>query len=362
MCRRFHDSREQARALSLMPYAFHNTTFAVRYHVSMKAAVYHRYGPPEVVRVEEVETPNPGDNQIRVRVHASTVSSGDWRARSLEVPRGMGFAGRLIFGLFRPRQPILGTELSGIVESVGKDVITFDVGDKVFADRGTGMGAHAEYIVLDEDAPIAGIPDNLSFEEAAALCFGGTVALDFLQKHGDIQPGQRVLINGASGTTGTALVQIAKHFGAEVTAVCSTRNVDLVSELGADHVVDYTSEDFSQNGEKYDLIADTAGTAPWHRAKDSLSDTGRLLVVLGGLSDMVLAPIRSKKNGKQVISTVAGSSAERCRRLAQLAADGIYKPVIDRVYPLEEIAEAHAHVDTGGKVGSVVITMPILSA
>ena len=189
------------------------------------------------------------------------------------------------------------------------------------------------------------------------MCFGGTVALDFLQQMGHLQPGEKVLVNGASGTTGTALVQLAKHFGADVTGVCSTANLDLVKSIGADHVIDYTQQDFTQSGETYDMIVDTAGTASWARSKASLAEKGRLLVVLGGLSDMALAGFRSRKNGRKVISGVAGSSAERCQALADLAEAEAFTPVIDCTYPLSEIVAAHAYVDTGRKKGSVVITM-----
>ena len=323
----------------------------------MKAAVYEEYGPPDVVQIREVAKPVPKRDEVLVKVHASTVSSADWRARSLSLPGGFGFAGRLLFGVFGPRKPILGTELSGVIESVGTDVTRFSVGDAVFVDCDTGFGGHAEYRTVKEAGALARKPANLSFEQAAALCFGGTVALDFLKKMGHLQPGEKVLVNGASGTTGTALVQLAKHFGTDVTGVCSTANLDLVTSLGADHVIDYTQQDFTQNGEVYDIIVDTAGTAPWARSKASLAEKGRLLVVLGGLSDMILAGFRSQKNGKKVISGVAGSSAERCEILAELAASGAYTPVIDRTYPLEEIVAAHAYVDTGRKKGSVVITM-----
>ena len=323
----------------------------------MKAAVYEKYGPPDVVQIREVPKPVPKRDEVLVKIHASTVNSGDWRTRSLELPAGFGFAGRLLFGVFRPRKPILGAELAGVVESVGKDVTRFNVGDAVFAHCDTGFGAHAEYRAIAEEGAIARKPVKVSFEQAAALCFGGTVALDFLQKMGRLQPSEKVLVNGASGTTGTALVQLAKHFGADVTGVCSTANLDLVKSVGADHIIDYTRQDFTQNGEVYDIIVDTAGTAPWARSKASLTEKGRLLVVLGGLSDMALASFRSRRNGRKVISGVAGSSAERCEILAGLAASGAFTPVIDRIYPLEDIVAAHAYVDTGRKKGSVVITM-----
>ncbi|NNE36171.1 MAG: NAD(P)-dependent alcohol dehydrogenase, partial [Rhodothermales bacterium] len=200
-------------------------------------------------------------------------------------------------------------------------------------------------------------PENLSFEEAASLCFGGTVAVDFLMKMGKIQAGETVLVNGASGATGTAVVQLAKYYGAEVTGVCSTANLDLVKSIGADHVIDYTHQDFSTNGETYDIIVDTAGTASWARSKPSLAERGRLLVVLGGFSDMLLSRFRSEKNGKKVLDGVAGSSAETCEFLADVAREGKYRPVIDRTYKLADIVAAHAYVDTGRKKGSVVIKM-----
>jgi NADPH:quinone reductase-like Zn-dependent oxidoreductase len=240
---------------------------------------------------------------------------------------------------------------------VGKDVTSFKVGDEVFADCGTRFGGHAEYRTIGESDAIALKPSNLSFEEAAALCFGGTVAIDFLQKMGHIQPGEKVLVNGASGATGTALVQLAKYFGAEVTGVSSARNLELVKSIGADHVIDYTHEDFTQNGETYDIIVDTAGTAPWARSKASLTKTGRLLVVLGTMSDVLFSRLRSKKHGRKVIDGVASSSAESAQFLADRARAGDYKPVIDRTCPLEDIVQAHAYVDTGRKRGSVVVRM-----
>ncbi|MCF6344131.1 MAG: NAD(P)-dependent alcohol dehydrogenase [Devosiaceae bacterium] len=323
----------------------------------MKAAIYKKYGSPEVVHIVELEKPVPKDNEVLIKVYATTVSAADWRARSLEMPKGFSMLGRLVFGIFAPRQPILGTELAGTIEAVGKGVNKYKVGDKVFADCGLGSGAHAEYKAMPQDGAIALKPDNLSFEQAAALCFGGTVALDFLKKLGKIKQGEKVLINGASGTTGTALVQFAKYFGAHVTGVCSGANLELVKSIGADKVIDYTNEDFTKNSETYDIIADTAGNAPWSRSKNSLNKTGRLLLVLGSLKDMLLANFVSKKNGKKLIAGVANGSAKSLKFIADLAEQGKFIPVIDRIYPLEQIVEAHRHVDTGRKKGSVVITL-----
>ena len=322
----------------------------------MKAVVYERYGPPEVLQFMEVETPTPKDNEVLIKTHATTVTSGDWRVRSLNVPAGFGLIMRLVFGVSRPKQPILGTELAGVVESVGKDVRKFKVGDQVFAFSDAAMGCHAEYKCMPEDGAVALKPPNLTYDEAAALSFGGTTALDFFRK-GKLQSGERVLVNGASGGVGTAAVQLARHFGADVTGVCSTANVELVRSLGASHVIDYTKEDFAQNGETYDVIVDTAGTAPFSRSKDSLKEGGRLLMVLGRLPDMLLIPWVSMTSSKKVIAGPAAGRAEDLRFLAGLAEAGEFKPVIDRRYPFEQSAEAHRYVDTGRKKGNVIITL-----
>jgi NADPH:quinone reductase-like Zn-dependent oxidoreductase len=322
----------------------------------MKAVVYERYGSPAVLQLKEVEKPTPKDNEVLIKTHATTVTSGDWRVRSLNVPAGFGLITRLVFGVTRPRQPILGTELAGVVESVGKDVRKFKVGNQVFAFSDAAMGCHAEYKCMPEDGAMALKPANLTYEEAAALSFGGTTALDFIRR-GKLQSGEKVLVNGASGGVGTAAVQLAKHFGAEVTGVCSTANVELVRSLGASHVIDYTKEDFTQNGETYDVIVDTAGTAPFSRSKASLKERGRLLMVLGGLPDMLRIPWVSMTSSKKVIAGPAAGRAEDLRFLAGLAEAGEFKPVIDRCYPFEQIAEAHSYVDTGRKKGNVIITL-----
>lgn len=322
----------------------------------MKAVVYTKYGPPDVLQIKELEKPTPKAKEILIKTHATTVTSGDWRARSLAVPVGFGLIARLIFGVFRPRQPILGTELAGEVEAVGKNVSKFKVGDQVFAFGGIGMGCYAEYKCMPEDGAVARKPPNLTYDEAAALSFGGTTAVDFFRR-GKLRRGEKVLINGASGGVGTAAVQLAKHFGADVTGVCSTANVALVRSLGATQVIDYTQEDFTKNGETYDVIVDTAGTAPFSRSKDSLKKRGRLLLVLGGLPDMLMAPWVSLASGKKVIAVPASERVEDLRFLAELAVAGKYKPVIDRHYPFEQIAKAHRYVETGHKKGNVVITV-----
>lgn len=322
----------------------------------MKAIVYERYGSPDVLQLKEVEKPTPKNNEVLIKTHATTVTSADWRVRSLNVPVGFGLIMRLVFGVSRPKQPILGSELAGVIESVGKDVRKFKVGDPVFAFSDASMGCHAEYKCMPEDGAVAIKPPNLAFEEAAALSFGGTTALDFLRR-GKLKSGEIVLVNGASGAVGTAAVQLAKHFGAIVTGVCSTANVELVKSLGASRVIDYTQEDFTQNGETYDVIVDTVGTASFSRSKASLKEGGRLLMVLAGLPDMLQIPWVSMTSSKKVIAGPAVGCAEDLRFLAGLAAAGEFKPVIDRCYPFEQITEAHRYVDTGRKKGNVVITL-----
>lgn len=322
----------------------------------MKAITYSNYGAPEVVALTEVPTPSPKDNEVLILIHATTVTTGDWRARSLKMPAGFNFMARPFFGFFGPRQPILGTELSGVVEAVGKTVTRFKVGDEVFAFPGARYGCHAEYRTLAEDGLIALKPTNLSFEEAAALSFGGTTALSFLRDKGGIKRGDKVLVVGASGGVGTAAVQIAKHFGAEVTGVCSTANLELVRSIGADRVIDYTKEDFAMSGESWDIILDTTGTVPFSRAENVLKQGGRQLVVLGSFAQALGLERSSKASGTKVIASVSAADVDDLRFLAKLAEAGAFKPVIDRSYPLALAAEAHAYVDTGRKRGNVVLT------
>jgi NADPH:quinone reductase-like Zn-dependent oxidoreductase len=321
----------------------------------MKAVVYEHYGSPDVLELKELPKPTPKDREVLIKVHTTTVTAGDWRARTLQLPKGFGPLGRLVFGIRRPRQPILGSELSGEIEAIGKGVSQFRVGDQVFAFTGASFGCYAEYRCMREDGAVALKPANLTHEEAAALSFGGTTALRFLQR-GQIRSGDQVLINGASGAVGSAAVQLAKHFGAAVTGVCSTSNLALVKSIGADEVIDYTAEDFTQNGKTYDIIVDTVGTAPFSRSERSLKEGGRLLLVLATLPEMLQIPWRSMTSKRKVIAAPVGGRAEDLRFLATLAQSGELRPVIDRRYPIERIAEAHRYVDAGHKKGNVVIT------
>jgi NADPH:quinone reductase-like Zn-dependent oxidoreductase len=322
----------------------------------MRAIIHTQYGPPEVLRLADVPKPTPKDNEVLVRVHVTTVTSGDCRARALDLPGGFGLLGRPMLGFFGPRNRILGTELAGVVESAGKDVAGFTAGDRVVGMGGFGMGCYAEYRTIRFDRMLALLPDSVSLEAAAALPFGGTTALDFLRR-GKLQEGERILINGASGGVGTAAVQLARHVGAHVTGVCSAANLELVKSIGADEVIDYTKADFTRNGQTYDVIMDTAGTAPFSRCRESLAPNGRLLVVLGSLSAMLAAPFRSMTSGRTVVVGPASERADDLRELVRLAGIGAYAPVIDRRYPIEQMVEAHRYVDQGHKRGNVVISV-----
>jgi NADPH:quinone reductase-like Zn-dependent oxidoreductase len=322
----------------------------------MRAIVCSRYGSPDVLQVKEIPKPVPADNEVLIKLRATTVTAGDWRVRSMDVPTGFRLLARLALGISKPRQPILGTELAGDIEAVGKAVTRFKPGDQVFAFSDLRMGCHVEWKCMPEDGSVVAKPANLSYEEAAALSFGGTTALVYLRK-AKIQPGDRVLVNGASGGVGTAAVQLAKHFGAQVTGVCSGGNFELVRSIGADALIDYTKEDFTKDGETYDIIVDTAGTAPFSRSKRSLAKGGRLLQVLGTLPDLLLAPWYSLTTDKKVIAGPQTASPDDVRFLAGLAEKGQLKPVIDRRFPFEQIADAHRYVDAGHKKGNVVVTL-----
>ena len=320
----------------------------------MKAYVYRRYGGPDVVELADVQKPTPKDNEVLVKIHATTVTAGDWRVRTLNVPKGLGLLARLALGITRPRQPIMGTELAGVIETAGKDVTRFRPGDAVFAFPGGKMGCHAQYRAVAEDGPIALKPENLSFEEAASLSFGGSTALHFLRKAA-IKAGEKVLVIGASGGVGAALVQLARHFGAEVTGVTSTTNLELVASLGAGRVIDYTKEDFTKSGETYDIIADTVGATSFARCKSALKDKGRLLAIAGGLLDMLASLWVPLTGSKKVVAGPADERPEDVRQLAELAKAGVLRPVIDRRYDFSQMAEAHAYVETRRKRGSVVV-------
>jgi len=321
----------------------------------MKAIVCTKYGPPEVLQLEELTKPAPKGEEILVRVYATTVTSGDRRVRSFTVPRLFWLPGRIALGFEKPRRPILGMEFSGEIKAIGKDVRRFKVGDQIFGSTGHSFGAYAEYCCMPEDGVVAIKPANLTYAEAAAIPFGGRTALYFLRK-GDIQRGQRILINGASGAVGAYAVQLAKYFGAEVTGVCSTANVATVKSLGADEVIDYTNEDFANSGHTYDIIFDVVGKTTFSRCKSSLKKNGFYLhtvMMLPGLKGLWY----SMTTGKKVVGGTPSEESESLDFLRELIETGKIKPVIDRCYPLEQIVEAHRYVDKGHKRGNVAITI-----
>lgn len=321
----------------------------------MRAVQFERYGPPEVLQHVGLPVPVPKDNEILIRVYATTVTAADRRLRSLDLPRGFKLIMQLAVGFKGPRKPaVTSMELAGRVAAVGRTVKRFAVGDDVFA-FDPRMGACAEYKCMPEDGAVMPKPPNLSYGEAAALSFGGTTALSYLQR-GKLERGQKLLVVGASGGVGTAAVQLgAKYFGAEVTGVCSTANLELVESLGAYRVIDYSREDFSRNGEQYDVIMDTVGTAPFARAKQSLKAGGRLLQVVGTFGDLLKAPWLSWTTGHRIV--IAPASVGPLPLVAELAGKGIFQPYIDRRYPFEQIVEAHRYVDTKRKRGNVIIDL-----
>ncbi len=322
----------------------------------MRAIVATGYGSADVLQLTEVEKPRPKDNEILVRVRAATVSAGDVRMRSFTVPPMLWLPARLALGLSKPRQPIYGMELAGDVEAVGCAVQRFKVGDQVFASTlEHQFGAHAEYKCLPEDGAVAAKPRQMSYEEAATLAIGAHTALHFL-KAGKIQPGQKVLINGASGSVGTFAVQLARYFGAHVTGVCSTRNVALVQALGADQVLDYTQVDWTSTGETYDIIFDAVGTTTFSQCRRALKPNGYYLHTV-----LVAAAIQGLwyglTTGRHIVGGTAVPRRESLGVLKELSETGRLTPVIDRSYPLERMVEAHRYVETGHKRGNVVITM-----
>jgi NADPH:quinone reductase-like Zn-dependent oxidoreductase len=323
----------------------------------MKAVVYEKYGPPEVLQLKTVEKPIPKDNEVLVKIHSTTVTSGDARSRSSTFAPAPWLLVRMMMGPFKPKKTILGSELAGVIESVGKDVTLFKKGDQVFGTtHGSSLGSNAEYICLPEDRVVAIKPANMTYDEAASVPVGGITALRFL-RHGNIQRGQKILIIGASGSIGTFAVQLAKYYGAEVTGVCSAANIELVKSLGADKVIDYTKEDFTQNGETYDIIFDAVSKSTFSRSKSALKQNGIYLATVPSLALMLQMMWTSKIGSKKGGFATDPERAEDLIFLKELIEAGKIKSVIDRSYPLDQIVEAHRYVDKGHKKGNVVITM-----
>ncbi|NAS12203.1 NAD(P)-dependent alcohol dehydrogenase [Poritiphilus flavus] len=322
----------------------------------MKAIVCTKYGSPDVLQLQEVAIPVPKDNEVLIRIHAAAVTTAGLIGR-----KGTPFFTRIFSGLTKPRNNILGMELSGEIKAAGRKVSQFKKGDQVFGLTGTGLGSNAEYICLSEDAALVKKPKDLTYEESAALIEGGLTALNFLRNKARIQSGQRVLIVGASGSVGTASVQLAKYFGAEVTAVCSKGNAGMVRSLGADKVIDYKAEDFTQSGHTYDIIFDTLGKHSFPACQNSLTSDG-IFLDAAGLSTvfhMLWTSIFSRK--KAILTATYVRSAKKIKPdllyLKELIEREVIKPVIDRHYPLEKTAEAHQYVETGRKKGNVILSI-----
>jgi len=325
-----------------------------RYREGMRAVVQDRYGPPEVLRIEEVERPVPKDDEVLIRVRASTVTQSDRHARAASP-----FPWRLVLGIRRPRRRTLGVELAGEVEAVGAAVTEFKVGDEVFGMPSTYFGAHAEYVCVRERGPLAHKPAGMTFEEAAAVCDGAMQALSSLRL-AHAGPGRRLVVYGASGSLGTAAVQLGKHFGAHVTAVCGTDHVELVRSLGADEVVDYRRQDFTKNGQTYDAIIDAVGKYSFSRARRALNPGGTYVATDGGpfLLDVLLWPVVTRFFGtKRVRNAIGRRSKPDVLLMKELIEAGEFRAVIDRRYPMDQAVEAHRYVETWRKAGNVVLTI-----
>ncbi|MBP3951652.1 NAD(P)-dependent alcohol dehydrogenase [Bacillus suaedae] len=317
----------------------------------MKAIICREYGSADVLQLQEVEKPVPKENEILVRVHSTAVNSADWRLRKAEPA-----AVRLFFGLTKPRKGILGGVFSGAVEAVGKGVTRFKVDDLLYGSTGMRLGAYAEYICLSEKGAIVTKPKNMSFEEAVSIPFGGLTALHFLKK-ARVEKRQSIFIYGASGAVGTMAVQLAKYFEAEVTGVCSTANLDLVTSLGADYVIDYTQEDVASSGRSYDIIFDTVGKMSFSASKKLVKKEGIIILGSSNVSKEIQGVWTSISSSRKVISGVASEKADDLIFLKELIEQGYIKPVIDKNYKLEEIPNAHRYVEQGHKKGNVVITI-----
>ena len=320
----------------------------------MKAVICTKYGAPDVLKMVEVEKPTPKDNEVLIKNYATTVTVADCRVRGFDVPASFWLPARLALGLSKPRKSVLGGELSGVIENIGKNVTKFKVGDKVFAFMSQKFGAYAEYVCIEENDRTVLNPINLNFEQSAALSFGGTTALHFLKK-GKVTQGDKVMIYGASGSVGTYAVQLAKYFGAEVTGVCSAENLELVKNLGANKVIDYTSADWTDFNEKFDVFFDTVGKCNESKAISMIKPQGRYIHAVATPFAEFKIKRKLSKNNMEFIGGTFKATSEQMTYVKQLVEEGYIKPVIDRQYKFDEIATAHEYVDKGHKKGNVVI-------
>jgi NADPH:quinone reductase-like Zn-dependent oxidoreductase len=330
----------------------------------MKAVVYTQYGPPEVLHVQEMDKPVPGAKEVLVKIYAASVNYGDLTgrnfknipARQFHMSRLLWFPAKLMFGLNKPRQNVLGSEFSGRIESVGAEVKKFKAGDEVFGYRGQSMGAYAQYLCMPESATLALKPVNISNEEAAVIPYGAIMSLNLLKKV-NIQSGQKVLINGASGSIGSFAVQFAKYYGADVTGVCGTPRIDFVKALGADKVIDYRKEDFTRNNEKYDIIFDVLGKSSFAKCKKVLNENGRYLLASFKLKQLWQMLQTKLAGNKRVICALSVDKPENLEFIRELVEKEKIKSIVDRIFEMEQAAEAHRYVESGEKKGSIVISM-----
>lgn len=322
----------------------------------MKAIIFTNYGSPDFLQLQEVAKPTPKDDQILIKIHATTVTAGDCEIRKSQQPDLFWLPLRLYIGVFKPRLKILGQEMAGEVEAVGKDVTRFKVGEQVFGSMEFQFGSYAQYACVSNKAMVLPKPTNMTYEEAAAVPTGGLTALSMLRKAG-VGKGKKVLIYGATGSIGTFCIQIAKYYGAEITAVCNTVNFDLVKSLGASHVIDYTQEDYTQNGETYDIIFDTVGKNAFSRSKKSLTPKGVYIFGSFGSGWLLQGLWMMMTSRKQALFGATETTLDDLVQLKDLIEAGHLKTVVDRSYLLEQMAEAHRYVDTGQKIGNVVITV-----
>jgi NADPH:quinone reductase-like Zn-dependent oxidoreductase len=324
----------------------------------MKAIVHTKYGPPDELQLKEVQKPVPADNEVLIRIHATTVTTTDCNARNFTfVPKSFMFFARIMFGFKKPRINILGIDLAGEIEATGKNVKLFKKGDKVFGSPGTKFGGHAEYSCVPENGALAIKLPDMSWEDAASICLAGNTALYFIRDLAKIRVGQKILIHGASGAIGSYAVQLAKYYGAEVTGVCSGANAAMVKSLGADKVIDYTKEDFSKSNERYDFVFDVVGKTTFSQCKGILKPKGIYLENMMEVKDFLKVLWTSIVGGKKIKGGVSTESAENLNFFIELIESGKLKPVIDRIFPLEKTAEAFQYVEQGHKKGNVIITI-----